>query len=210
MPRVHRTGLMAAAPGRVRLGTSDRYWDCRRARHQIMSAQNAHIWTVPVPHRDPRGPGPARILAAPVVRYRRRDARSRRGGPGPAHGRPVPAARRTAPRRYPRTGRSARHHDRPPARLTYADARNAAEACAWSAIRSGALQRSSFAFRFLARLVQEDLQAFQTSSQGHCGAHSSVTYGYRVVAPGSGRVSCRSSISQPQPRSSRIMSPWPR
>ncbi len=39
---------MAAAPGRVRLGTSDRYWDCRRARHQIMSAQNAHIWTASV------------------------------------------------------------------------------------------------------------------------------------------------------------------
>ena len=46
-----------------------------------------------------------------------------------AHGRPVPAARRTTPRRYPRAHRSARrHHDRSPARLTYADARNAAEA----------------------------------------------------------------------------------
>ena len=53
------------------------------------------------------------------------DARSRRGQPGPAHGRPVPAARRTAPRRPPRASRSAHgHHDRPPARLTYADARN--------------------------------------------------------------------------------------
>ena len=45
----------------------------------------------------------------------------------------------------PRADRSARHHDRPPARLTYADARNAAEARACSAIRSGALQRSSLA-----------------------------------------------------------------
>jgi hypothetical protein len=36
---------------------------------------------------------------------------------------------RTAPRRHPRADRSARsHHDRPPARLTYADARNAADA----------------------------------------------------------------------------------
>ena len=43
------------------------------------------------------------------------------------HGRPVPAARRTAPRRHPRADRSDRsHHDRPPARLTYADARFAA------------------------------------------------------------------------------------
>ena len=64
---------------------------------------------------------------APAVRHRRRDARSRRGGPGPGHGRPVPAARRTAPGRYPRAGTSAHsQHDRPPARLTYADARNAA------------------------------------------------------------------------------------
>ena len=39
----------------------------------------------------------------------------RRGGrPGPAHGRPVPPARRTAPRRHPRADRSARaQHDRP-------------------------------------------------------------------------------------------------
>jgi deoxyribonuclease V len=50
----------------------------------------------------------------------------RRGGLGPAHGRPVPAARRTAPRRHPRTGRPpSRDDDRPPARLTY-PARNAA------------------------------------------------------------------------------------
>ena len=71
---------------------------------------------VQVPHRDPRGASPARILGTPAVRHCRRDARSRRGGPGPAHGRPVPAARRTAPRRHPRADRSARsHHDRPPA-----------------------------------------------------------------------------------------------
>ena len=38
-----------------------------------------------------------RILGTPGVRHRGRDARTRRGGPGPAHGRPVPAARRTAP-----------------------------------------------------------------------------------------------------------------
>jgi deoxyinosine 3'endonuclease (endonuclease V) len=69
-----------------------------------------------------------RILSPPAVRHLRRDARSRCSGPGPAHGRPVPAARRTAPRRHPRADRSARsHHDRPPARLTYADARNAAD-----------------------------------------------------------------------------------
>jgi hypothetical protein len=38
----------------------------------------------------------------------------RRSRPGPAHGRPVPAARRTAPPQYPRTGRPARsQHDRP-------------------------------------------------------------------------------------------------
>ena len=85
---------------------------------------------VPVPHRYPRGAGPARILGTPAVRHRRRDARSRRGGAGPAHGRPVPAARRAAPRRHPRASRSARsQHDRPPARLTHADARNAARAC---------------------------------------------------------------------------------
>ncbi len=41
----------------------------------------------------------------------------------------VSVSRRTAPRLYPRAGRSARsQHDRPAARLTYADARNAAEA----------------------------------------------------------------------------------
>ena len=40
-------------------------------------------------------------------------------------GRPVPAARRPAPRRHPRAHRSdCSHHDRPPARLIYADARN--------------------------------------------------------------------------------------
>lgn len=76
-------------------------------------------------HRCPRGAGRARIPGAPVVRHRGRDARSRGGGPRPAHGRPAPAARRTAPRRHPRASRSARSH-RPAARLTYADARNAA------------------------------------------------------------------------------------
>ena len=46
--------------------------------------------------------------------------------PGPGDGGPVSAVRRTAPRRYPFAGRSARRHrGRPPARLTYADARNA-------------------------------------------------------------------------------------
>jgi hypothetical protein len=54
------------------------------------------------------------------------DAQRRRGGPGPAHGRPAPATRRTAPRRYPRAGRSARSQpDRPPAQLTCTHARNA-------------------------------------------------------------------------------------
>jgi hypothetical protein len=67
----------------------------------------------------------ARIFGAPVVHHRGRDARSRRGGPGAAHGRPTPAARRPTPRRHPRTGRPARsHHDRTAARLTYPDARN--------------------------------------------------------------------------------------
>jgi hypothetical protein len=84
---------------------------------------------VPVPHGHPRGTGRARILGAPAVRHSGRYVQRRRRGPGPSHGRPVPAARRTAPRRHPRAGRPAdSHHDRPPARLTtYADARNAAE-----------------------------------------------------------------------------------
>jgi hypothetical protein len=60
---------------------------------------------VPLPHGNPCGTGGARILGTPAVRHRGRDARSRRGGPGPAHGRPVPAARRAAPRRYPRAHR---------------------------------------------------------------------------------------------------------
>jgi hypothetical protein len=59
---------------------------------------------VAVPRGDPCGAGPARILGAPPVCHRGRDARSRRGGPGPADDRPVPAARRTAPRRHPRPG----------------------------------------------------------------------------------------------------------
>ena len=49
-------------------------------------------------HRYPRGAGPARILGAPAVCYCGPDARRRGGGPGPAHGRPIPAARRPAPR----------------------------------------------------------------------------------------------------------------
>ena len=52
---------------------------------------------VQVPHRYPRGPGPAWILTAPAVCHCGWDAHTRRGGPGPAHGRAVPAARRTAP-----------------------------------------------------------------------------------------------------------------
>jgi hypothetical protein len=66
---------------------------------------------VPVPHGRPRGAGGARILATPAVRHGGWDARSRRGGPGLADGRPVPAARRTAPRRYPRADRPARSHN---------------------------------------------------------------------------------------------------
>ena len=53
------------------------------------------VGQVQVPHGDPRGAG----------RHRGWDARSRRGGPDPVHGRPAPAARRAAPRRYPRVGR---------------------------------------------------------------------------------------------------------
>jgi len=49
---------------------------------------------VPVPYGNLRGAGRARILGTPAVRHLLRDARSRRRGPGPAHGRPVPAARR--------------------------------------------------------------------------------------------------------------------
>jgi deoxyinosine 3'endonuclease (endonuclease V) len=68
----------------------------------------------PVPHGHPRGPGQPRILGTPAVRHRGRDARSRRGRPGPAHDRPVPAARRTTPRRPSRASRSAHsHHNRP-------------------------------------------------------------------------------------------------
>ena len=45
---------------------------------------------------------------------------------GRRNGRPVPAARRAAPRRYPRAVESSRnHHDRPPARLTHSDTWNA-------------------------------------------------------------------------------------
>ena len=73
---------------------------------------------VPVLYSHPRGAGRARTHGTPVARHRHRDARSLCGGPGAAHGRPVPAARCTAPRRHPRAGRSARRHDRPPARQT--------------------------------------------------------------------------------------------
>ena len=65
-------------------------------------------------------------------------------------------------------------------------------------------------FRFPAGWFRKIRGHFRLLHRGHCEAHSSVTYGYRVVAPGSGRVSCRSSVSKPQPRSSRIMSPGPR
>ena len=59
------------------------------------------------------------------------DARSRRSGPGLAHGRPVPAARRPAPRLRPRADRSTRsRHDQPPAQLTFAHTRYAACECA--------------------------------------------------------------------------------
>ena len=82
---------------------------------------------VQVPHGYPRGAGRAQILGTPVVRHCGRDTQRRRGGSGPAHGRALPAARRPAPRRYPCAGRPARNqHDRPSARLTHADVRNAA------------------------------------------------------------------------------------
>jgi len=61
-----------------------------------------------VPHGHPHSACRARIGGTPAVRHRGRDARRRYGGPGPAHGRPAPASRLTAPRRCPRTGRSAR------------------------------------------------------------------------------------------------------
>ena len=84
---------------------------------------------VQVPHGYPRGAGRAQILGTPVVRHCGRDTQRRRGESGPAHGRALPAARRPAPRRYPCAGRPARNqHDRPSARLTHADARNAADA----------------------------------------------------------------------------------
>ena len=87
-----------------------------------------HAWRGPAAVLRPGRRVPVgQVFAYRRVRHGGRDARSRRGGPGPAHGRPVPAARRTAPRRHPRAHRSAHsHHDRPPARLIYADARNAA------------------------------------------------------------------------------------
>ena len=61
---------------------------------------------VPLPHRYPRGAGRARILGTPAVRHLRGDARSRGGGPGPAHGRPdrLPDALRRADT-LARTGR---------------------------------------------------------------------------------------------------------
>ena len=57
-----------AGPGRV---------CARRVRHP-----GDRRGQVPVPHRDPRGAGPARILGTPAVRHRGRDAHSRRGEPG--------------------------------------------------------------------------------------------------------------------------------
>jgi hypothetical protein len=102
--------LRAVLDGPARLGCAR----ARRVRHP-----GDRSGQVPVPHRDPRGACPARILGASVVRHRGRDARSRRGGPGAAHGRPVPAARCTAPRRLARASRCD-HSRRPPAWLAYA------------------------------------------------------------------------------------------
>ena len=45
---------------------------------------------------------------------------------------------------------------------------------------------------------QDDLRAFQTSSQGHCRAQSKVAIGCLVVEPGGGWISMRSAISSPQ------------
>ena len=44
---------------------------------------------------------------------------------------------------------------------------------------------------------QDDLRAFQTSSQGHCRAQSKVAIGCLVVEPGGGWISMRSAISSP-------------
>ena len=63
--------------------------------------------------------------------------------PGPAHRRPVPATRRTAPRRHPRAGRPARSYlDRPPAQLTCAHARNAMTGLIWPPGQSASSSKS--------------------------------------------------------------------
>ena len=54
--------------------------------------------------------------------------------------------------------------------------------------------------------AQAVLRAFQTSSHGQRCAHSSVTYGYRVVAPSGGLISISSSTSKPDRRRSPIIS----
>jgi hypothetical protein len=60
----------------------------------------------------------------------------------------------------------------------------------------------------VARLRQGVLRAFQTSSHGHCLAHSKVATGCLVTEPGGGWISMRSQTSNPQRRSNPIMSPW--
>jgi len=62
-----------------------------RARTRRVRHSRDRRGQVGVPHGYPCHPGPARHLRAPVVRHRCRDAPHRRGGPGPAHGWPVPA-----------------------------------------------------------------------------------------------------------------------
>ena len=50
--------------------------------------------------------------------------------------------------------------------------------------------------------------ANQTSSAGHCRAHRGVTKSHPVWAFSGAYISIRSSMSNPDPRSSRIQSPW--
>jgi deoxyribonuclease V len=77
-------------------------------------------------HGYPRGAGRARILGTPVVRHLLRMPTADAADVGWRMVGQYRLPRRTAPRRYPRADRSARsHNDRPPARLTYAAARNA-------------------------------------------------------------------------------------
>ena len=55
--------------------------------------------------------------------------------------------------------------------------------------------------------AQPTLRAFQTSSHGHRRAQSSFTNGNRVLEPSGGRSSDNSSTSNPEPRSTAIISP---